>query len=304
MRCTMDLPKQQKEEMFIRILKHVADSVNEEGTDAKISTKMVHKLTGIDMTEEYVLANKGTLNDEFGHLSAAYGFTDFHDFYLYAMSCDEQEVVHKSASSGSGKSKNKDFSKLKQVRRTVIRNGKPTEMTFYEDPNKGKKSPAQSASEQGDAEEVLEALDAKELIFAVVGSKDERATIKDVKEVKSLHEQIEGYVKFDADIEKYMVFAHPEYKVPMAIIGFTYEGENTVLAFSDSSPLVENWDVRVYMETTKEALREGMGMSIPHLGTQVFDIFVETDGLEIPETQNGQYTIDYDTLVGLYGYDS
>ena len=56
------------------------------------------------------------------------------------LSCDEQEVVHKSSQfREGGKSKNKDFSKLKQVRRTVIRNGKPTEMTFYEDPNKGKK---------------------------------------------------------------------------------------------------------------------------------------------------------------------
>lgn len=298
----MDLPKEQKEEMFRRILKHVAESVEEEETNATISTDMVHKLTGIDMTEEYVLSNKEPLNKEFGHLAAAYGFQDFHDFYLYAMSCDEQEQVFKAMA--PSKSKQKDFSKLKPVRRTVIRNGRPTEMTFYEDPNKDKNKP-QGNAEQGEAEEPeLEPADSSELLAVSVGSMEKRSSIEEVKEVMKLHEAIGGFQKFDADVEKYMVFVHSEHKIPMAILGFIYEGGYTKLVFSDRNDFVKNWDVRLFHEAVKEALREGTGVSMPHLGTEVFDILVSENELEIPETKEGQYTSDNENLMKVYGYDA
>lgn len=59
--------------------------------------------------------------------------------YLYSIAKSNNELY-------KSESKNKDTSKLSLVTRTVIRNGKPTTLRFYEDPNKNFSNPVKSPS--------------------------------------------------------------------------------------------------------------------------------------------------------------
>ena len=102
-----------------------------------------------DLDESYVINNEDRLNKEYHDLYESKGFTDFYSMYIFGkadfVSSDGkshkvgEDVAQKSTS------KNKDTSKLQLVQRTVMRKGKPTQLSFYQDPDK-KDSTAGSTS--------------------------------------------------------------------------------------------------------------------------------------------------------------
>lgn len=300
----MDYSDEQRERIFTGILSYVAKAVEEEGVQATITPKTIHRLTGIEMTEDYVIANRKGLNKEFGHLSSAYGFTDFHDFYLYAMSCEgEYEETTEKSTGGTGKSKNKDLSKLKKVKRTVMRNGKPTEMTFYEDPNKGSgDSNPVGGDEPEEEDDTPQPIDSKELQKVSIGEINTRVSTKDLQTIQEFHEAMEGEQPFYSDADSYTVLTDPNHNV-MGIIGFEYSEEVVTLVFADSNPLVNNFDTRLFYELAKEGLRRGIGIRTKHLGTRTFDVIVEDFCIEIPETEDGYYELSMEDLFEVFGYD-
>lgn len=108
----------------------VVDDLVEQESSKDLSVDTLGYIVGHKLDDDYVLSNEEQLAKSFSSMVNLYGFDSFYDMYLYAKSEDEE--VQKSTS------KNKDTSKLQLVQRTVMRRGKPTTLSFYEDPNKAK----------------------------------------------------------------------------------------------------------------------------------------------------------------------
>lgn len=295
----LDYSKEQKETMFKNILDYVADTKSEEGIDAKIRPETIDRLTGLELNEDIVIQNNEELNKNFGYLSASYGFKDFHDFYLYAMSCAEEEIYEPLEKSNG--SRKKDFSKLKQVKRTVTRNGKPTEMTFYEDPNKDSDEGSAQGANGEEEDTSPQPVDAKELRKATVGDTRKKVSMKELKALKDMHKAMDGHNDFNANAGSYKILADENNNI-MGMVGFDYDEEYVTLVFEDSNSLVSNFDIRLFMELVNEALRQGLGIRTLHLGTRTFDILVEDHEIEVPEEVDGYYTLDKDKLLETYGY--
>lgn len=104
--------------------------ISEQLDDDSITVESLSYVVGHKLDDDYVYDNDKLLSKNFSGYVSLYGFSSFSDLYLYAKS---QEHIEKTAS------KNKDTSKLQLVQRTVVRRGKPTTLSFYQDPNKGKK---------------------------------------------------------------------------------------------------------------------------------------------------------------------
>lgn len=296
--ASLDYSNEQKERIFNGIISHVAKTLQEEEVTATVTTGTIENLIGSELTESIVIKNNDYLNNEYGHLAAAYGFTDFYDFYLYAKSCEQNEV------SKAGASRQKDLSKLKQVKRTVTRNGKPTEMTFYEDPNKGKKDDVpMEGSEETEEDTAPQPVDAKELRKLSIGNDDERTSTKDLAGIKEFYDSMGSPEPFYSDAGSYTILADENNNV-MGVIGFDYGEEFITLVFSQKHELTGNYDIRVFYELVKEGLRKGKGIRLQHLGTSTFDIFVEDHKMNIPEEIDGYYELDRDSLFEVYGYDT
>ncbi|AGB62628.1 hypothetical protein [Bacillus phage phiAGATE] len=99
------------------------DEVND-----RLTEEFVKKVTKVKDIYD-VIDREEKLSKTYQGLLSLYGFDSMYDMYLYAMSCSQLETV----------AKRKDYSKLVPVKRKITRNGKETEVTVYEDPNKDKK---------------------------------------------------------------------------------------------------------------------------------------------------------------------
>lgn len=295
----MDYSQEQRERLFKGILSYVADTKAEEGVTVEIHPDTIDRLTGMKLSEDIVIKNLNQLNKEFGYLSASYGFTDFYDFYLYAMSCTQEEAVSKS----TGGRKKKDYSKLKQVKRTVTRNGKPTEMTFYEDPDKEDSGGVKQNGGGGEEEDTSpKPIDAKELRKASVGEINEKVSTKDLTAIQKMHETMGGSQAFNANAGSYQILAD-EFNNIMGIVGFDYSPEFVTLVFADKHDFVNNFDSRLFFALVNEGLKKGKGIMTKHLGTRTFDIFVEDHDMQVPENKDGYYVLEKDELFKVYGYD-
>lgn len=124
-------------------LKEVAQ---EQNIDDSIDVTSLGYIVGTKLDDAYVSKNLDVLNINFKGLAGIYGFDSFYDLYLFA---EAHDSVAKSTS------KNKDTSKLQLVQRTVMRRGKPTTLSFYQDPDKGNK-PKSDDSGPGSKQEAEE----------------------------------------------------------------------------------------------------------------------------------------------------
>lgn len=100
----------------------------------------------------YVHEHNEVLTDKYQPLVDYFGYEDFESLYL-ASQADfatyDGMVYSRNNEAEKSASKNKDVSKLKLVQRTVMRRGKPTTLSFYEDPNKGAKTPSKNDPSAG-----------------------------------------------------------------------------------------------------------------------------------------------------------
>lgn len=132
------------EEKFNKV---VSDLVEEQQVVTKdLDVDSLGYIIGHKLDDDYVLANEEQLAKSFSSMVSLYGFDSFYDMYLYAKSQDD--IAKKSTP------KRKDTSKLQLVQRTVMRRGKPTTLSFYEDTNKVKgQNQDDSKQEQSQEEE-------------------------------------------------------------------------------------------------------------------------------------------------------
>ena len=99
--------------------------------EATVSKSFLEGMLGKKLNYGYVISENEKLSKDYSHIVKAYGFNSFYDLYCYADSCD-------SLNDYLIKGGQKDLSKLKPVKRRVMRNGKMMTTTIYEDSSGGK----------------------------------------------------------------------------------------------------------------------------------------------------------------------
>lgn len=109
------------------------------------------------LDSDYVMLHDDELTEKYDDLLSAYGYDSFSGLYLAAkadFATSGETVESRETEAEKSASKNKDVSKLRLVQRTVMRRGKPTTLSFYEDPNKGeKKTEADNPPKKQDREQ-------------------------------------------------------------------------------------------------------------------------------------------------------
>ena len=108
------------------------------------------------LDSDYVMLHDDELTEKYDDLLSAYGYDSFSGLYLAAkadFATSGETVESRETEAEKSASKNKDVSKLRLVQRTVMRRGKPTTLSFYEDPNKGEKKAEASNPPKANNEE-------------------------------------------------------------------------------------------------------------------------------------------------------
>ena len=220
--------------------------------ETPIDVSMLSSLTGYALTDEFVSKNLYWLQDNFSYLSNIYGFDKFYDMYLYA----------KSDSIVKATSKRKDTSKLNLVHRTVIRNGKPTELSFYEDPNEKSKKPKDTpnSDNQESDEKAPQVVSGKFYAGPIFGS----PSIGNIKKAKapeswmSLGKYKENSYDFIFYVENDEIVAVFGISSVKNILSINY------VAIKNSSSF-KKYYYQAIMDMTNEAYNSGMGVELRDL---------------------------------------
>lgn len=284
----MDRTVEQKEELYKSVLAYVAKSYQDNPTQvtATISVGMLEALTETKLDEYTILQNQEEFNKNYGHIAVSYGFNDFYDLYNFAVSNDEFEQVSKGGQ--------KDLSKLKKVKRTVIRNGKQTTMTFYESGESEDNKETANPKSTPEQEEPPQPVRASELTASVIGDADKKVSIQDLKLLSKLSRSLG--TELDSDCDSYQTLQDENQEVK-AIIGFKKVGKFLELRFSTSDDLTTELETRAYYELIKLALERKLGARTAP-GSKTHLLLLEADGFE---ENRGKYQITYEDLYTSYG---
>lgn len=282
----MDRTEELKEEMYRGVLAHVAKAMQNDPNQvtATISLGMLENLTETKLDEYTILQNQEEFNKNFGHIASAYGFNTFYDLYNFAISNDEYETLSKG-----GK---KDLSKLKKVKRTVVRNGKQTTMTFYES-NEADEQKDKKPTGDGE-EEAPEPVQASQLTSSVMDDADKKIPLKDLKLLSKLSRSLGA--ELDTSCDSFMTL-QDENQEAKAILGFKKVGEFLEVAFVVQDDLTQDLEKRAYYELVKRALAKELGARV-NPESKMIQLLVQSDGFE---EVKGKFEIAYDDLYESYG---
>lgn len=282
----MDRTEELKEEMYRGVLAHVAKAMQNDPNQvtATISLGMLENLTETKLDEYTILQNQEEFNKNFGHIASAYGFNTFYDLYNFAISNDEYETLSKG-----GK---KDLSKLKKVKRTVVRNGKQTTMTFYES-NESDEQKDKKPTGDGE-EEAPEPVQASQLTSSVMDDADKKIPLKDLKLLSKLSRSLGA--ELDTSCDSFMTL-QDENQEAKAILGFKKVGEFLEVAFVVQDDLTQDLEKRAYYELVKRALAKELGARVTP-ESKMIQLLVQSDGFE---EVKGKFEIAYDDLYESYG---
>lgn len=268
-----------KEKMFEEVMKNISSSLKEESPllEGNISQGFLGYLTGVDIEnidENEIVFNDEHFNKNYGHIASMYGFETFYDLYLFAKSNDEVEMVEKAGQ--------KDFSRLKKVKRTVTRNGRPTVMTFYEDPSKDSEGGGDDMDGGGEGEEgpqTPQVQSAGEIPAQVVGDFQRPVRIRDLKLIRKLHDQLGSGSEFYGDADQYSIMTDSDGFV-RGIIGLEREGEYLVLAYQAVDQFTSAMHVRAFYTLVRAALKEELGAKIsPDAEDKMLNSLAEDSGM-------------------------
>ncbi|AYJ75137.1 hypothetical protein BSP36_050 [Bacillus phage BSP36] len=216
--------------------------------EAELNTAFVKSMTkvkGLDDVEER--------NDHLSRLYQGflnmYGFTSMYDMYVYAMSCD---LIPE------GVTKSKDYSKLVPVKRKIIRNGKETEVTVYEDPNKDNKDKDDdSPKETNQGEGRSRPRHARELRGKVQERKDHKQVAK--LKLETVHFPKAKQFKESSDF--YLEIRGDEGSLE-GVVGYSVKGEYLHMDFYISSGKVSGVATRGLGELLGLALKNRKGVQV------------------------------------------
>lgn len=250
--------------------------------EARITTDFVEKMTKVNGLADVIDRNE-QLSKTYQGLLSLYGFDSMYDMYMYAKSCDSlpEALV-----------KRKDYSKLVPVKRKVMRNGKETEITVYEDPNKGGSEPNEGNSE-GRSTPSATVSHARELNGKVHGGPKKMDT-KKVAKLKQATNGMKGK-QFKDSSDYYLELTGPEGEIA-GVIGYSKEGDYLVMDFYKTNGLVPGIAARGFSELIKLAVSANKGVKVED-NPQARPVFVQF-GLE----QDGNsWSIDVADLQEVFG---
>lgn len=251
--------------------------------EAEITTGFVKALTKVKGLDDVIERNEQLSKAHIGLLNM-YGFNSMYDMYLYAMSCDilPMELT-----------KRKDYSKLVPVKRKVMRNGKETEITVYEDPNKGG-SESNEGNSAGRGTQNAGVSHARELKGKVHGG-PEKTDPKKVAKLKQSAKGMSGGQSFKESSTYYLELSGPDGEIA-GIIGYSEEGDYLVMDFYKTNGQVPGIAARGFSELIKLAVQNQKGVKVADQ-PQARPVFVQF-GLEQDE---GHWSISSDDLQKVFG---
>ncbi|AHL19296.1 hypothetical protein LP083-2_089 [Listeria phage LP-083-2] len=239
------------EEKFDKVMSIVKEDNSTVLPDsASISKGILRELTQ-ESLQDYgeVIEKNDFLSREFKHIVSLYGFDDFYSLYAYADFCDTMSNL-------AIKGGNKDLSKLKKVKRTVMRNGKPTEMTFYEstteEENKDKKEES-NTKRQG-----VSTVSAKDLLAELLKSKGEPEKVTQL---------IKIILKFpdtptNPKVSDYFYQLKDDSGEVVAVAGYSIGAQYVSLDFYTSNGSISGVASRAFFELLRIAIEKDLGAEL------------------------------------------
>lgn len=280
------------EDMYNMFLGEVRKS-KEDGITDSITFDVLGVLTGIQDLRTLADAELEEISKHYPHLASVYGYGDFKSM-VYQLRHDELDN-HVFKSEAKGKSKNKDLSKLVKVKRTVIRNGKPTIMTFYEDPNKksNRNTLDSTSGGSGEVEDTSEPIHAD-----VLEASDELED--DVKplnnDVLGIYQKLGGASVEGANGSTELYNEEGEVE---AVFLYKIGSGYVELVGTANGELVEEIEKRAFFQTIRKAWELGLGAIVPvseeYAGIHVLGPYY---GMVL---QGKSYVVDGDTLLQMLG---
>lgn len=263
--------------------KALSDSIEE--NELTLNLTMLQGLTGeANLNSEYVASNSSQLNSQFSFLAKSFGFEDFESMFLFAKGSSapfsELDVV---------KNGQKDFSNLNKVKQTVIRNGKPVEVTIYQK-NEDSASNSLDKKERGSKnKEAPTAISSKDLPVEV--SEPNKHVSEDVKTFLNQFYQGDTSRVGSANTETSIVRSedgtiHGVYCVERV-------GDYLFLADITSDDVLTDLGVKAFFLTIKQAYMSGLGFMVEKQDSELATELFKEYGLE---EQENVFVIDADTL--------
>lgn len=253
-----------------------------------ISTDFLRKVAKVRSVAEVIDRNE-ELSKTYTGLLSLYGFESMYDMYIYARSCDSLEEL----------TKGKDYSKLVPVKRKIIRNGKETEVTVYEDPNKDDKDGKESGSGSGKGRKGGTAQGAKhharDLTASIISDKD----AADPKTVAKLKQQAQSLPKGNkefSDTSQFYTVLKGDNGDVYGIIGYSEEGDFLVMDFYRSNGEVAGVAALGFFKLLDLARTREMGLKVEDQ-EQARPLFAKTGMTH----KDGHWSITHEELVEVFG---
>lgn len=260
-----------EKEFMSSISDSLAKSFEDYGVDLSIPTLLV--LTGLsELTDEYVTKQSQQLTNQYSYLIKSFGFENFKDMYLFAKKIPDSSYAEKNGQ--------KDFAKLNKVKQTVIRNGKPVEITVYQknedsdtnELNKGKKTETDSVG----GETVTSS--AKDLPTIAIDNK------RLSKEVKAFLKRFSGGATAvgASDTQSYSVSSVNEDGTSSirGVYSFKQLGQYLYLSDVVADDTLYGLGIKAFFSLLYEAYKQNLGAMVPVQSSELALGLFETYGLE------------------------
>lgn len=277
------------DEAFDRLMKKLSEIAQEEEATTSeglqsgvITTNFVKMMTKVKGMEDVIERNEQLSKTYQGFLNL-YGFDTMYDMYIYARSCDilPEELT---------KSENKI---VMPVQKTVIRNGKPLEVTVYETIMKAapKKKPQNVKVDKP----VTPHPHARELKAVRVSPKETKDPAN-VAKIKAQASNLSGGNKPFNDGSSHYLYLQDGDGVVVAVMGYSSKGDYMTMDFYRTNGQVRGTAARGFAELVKLAVKNNKGVKIEdYPGAR--PVYVKF-GLS---QQGNNWVASYDELKQLFG---
>lgn len=260
--------------------------------EAPITTDFIKLITKVKGLDDVIERNDHLTKYYRGYLDM-YGFETMYDMYIYAMSCDlVPEELRKE----------RDYSKLVPVKRTIIRNGKEHEVTVYINPNKdenGEENEDKEVKAPKGQTKAPKRRHARELKSDIVGG--ERATNpRDVAKLKEASKQMPRGDKPFQDGSKYYLAIRGDDGEIVGVVGYSEEGQYLTMDFYRSNGQVSGVATKGFFELIRLAVEKNKGVKMEDR-PEARSVFAQS-GLE--QHENGYWYIEAEELQELFRWES
>lgn len=252
-------------------------------SNTKISKKFLEYLVGTPLSYDYILKNEKELDKKYRHITELYGFKRLYELYLYADSNDSELLI---------KGGKKDLSKLKPVKRKVVRNGKVMTTTIYEESSSSSNN-TNELDPKGKTPKVRTPILANELEKESYED-DEELTPKEIAKLQKQVSSLGG--GFDTSCSSYLLLKENEQV--RGAIGFTVNGKFLELTFSIADNAVRDLKYLAFSQLLIKAWQRNLGARISDTSDEALLALFKLYGL----TKNkGHYTVTSATLNSILG---